>query len=53
MSTKVKSIRINGKKVDYRSANKVSVEDGTVIKIDIVAPDKVTTSTYTFTVEKY
>lgn len=53
MSTQVKSIRINGKKVDYRSANKVSVENGSVIKIDIVAPDKVTTSTYTFTVEKY
>lgn len=53
MSTKVKSIRINGKKVDYRSANKVAVSNGSVIKIDIVAPDKVTTSTYTFTVEKY
>jgi hypothetical protein len=53
MSTKVKSIRVNGKKVDYRSANKVAVSNGSVIKIEIVAPDKVTTSTYTFTVEKY
>ncbi len=53
MSTKVKSIRINGKKVDYRSANKVLVSNGSFIKIEIVAPDKVTTSTYTFTVEKY
>ncbi|MGI8385169.1 S-layer homology domain-containing protein [Robertmurraya sp. P23] len=53
MSTKVKSIRINGKKVDYRSANKVAVSNGSVIKIEIVAPDKVTTSTYTFKVEKY
>lgn len=51
MSTQVKSIRINGKKVDYRSKNILAVSDGTVIKIDIVAPDKVTTSTYTFTVE--
>jgi glyoxylase-like metal-dependent hydrolase (beta-lactamase superfamily II) len=53
MSTKVKSIRINGKKVDYRSSNKIDVIDGSVITIDIVAPDKVTTSTYTFTVDKY
>lgn len=52
MSTKVKSIRLNGKKVDYRSRNTISVSDGSVIKIEIVAPDKVTTSTYTFTVEK-
>lgn len=53
MSTKVKSIRINGKKVDYRSSNKLEVTDGSVITIDIVAPDKVTTSSYTFTVENY
>lgn len=52
MSTKVKSIRIDGKKVDYRSENIVKVSDGTVITIDITAPDKVTTSTYTFTIEK-
>lgn len=52
MSTKVKFIRINGKKVDYRSENTVKVSDGTVITIDITALDKVTTSTYTFTVDK-
>jgi len=53
MSTQVKSIRINGKKVEYRSRNTLAVEDSSVITIDIVAPDKVTTSSYTFTVEKY
>lgn len=52
MSTKVKSIRLNGKQVEYRSRNVVPVSDGTVITIEIVAPDKVTTSTYTFTVDK-
>jgi hypothetical protein len=52
MSTMVKSIRINGKKVDYRSRTAIPVSDGSVITIDIVAPDKVTTSTYTFTVDK-
>jgi glyoxylase-like metal-dependent hydrolase (beta-lactamase superfamily II) len=52
MSTMVKSIRINGKKVDYRSRTTIPVSDGSVITIDIVAPDKVTTSTYTFTVDK-
>jgi hypothetical protein len=52
MSTNVKSIRINGKKVDYRSRTAVPVSDGSVITIDIIAPDKVTTSTYTFTVDK-
>ena len=52
MSTQVKSIRMNGKKVEYGSRNQISVSDGTVIKIEIVAPDNVTTSTYSFTVEK-
>jgi len=51
MSTNVKSIRINGKQVDYRSRTTVKVADGSVITIKVVAPDKVTTSTYTFTVE--
>lgn len=52
MSTKVKSIRLNGKKVEYRSRNTIPVSDGTVISIEIAAPDKVTMSTYTFTVDK-
>ena len=53
MSTNVQSIRINGKKVDYRSRNKIKVKDGSMITIDIVAPDNETTSSYTFFVEKY
>lgn len=52
MSTKVKSITLNGKQVAYRSNNYIPVSDGTVITIKVVAPDNVTTSTYTFTVDK-
>lgn len=51
MSTNVKLIRINNRWVRYRSRTTVAVSDGTVITIKVVAPDKVTTSTYTFTVE--
>ncbi len=50
MSTQVQSIEINGEQVDYRSRTTIPVNDGTIITIDIVAPDAVTTSTYTFTV---
>jgi len=52
MSTKVQSITLNGKRIGYQSRNTINVEDGTVINIKIVAPDGVTTSAYTFTVEK-
>jgi len=52
MSTKVKSIKLNGKEIGYRSSNNVTVVDGTVITISITAPDNITTSTYSFTVEK-
>lgn len=53
MSTKVTSIVINGLKVDYRSSATLSVSDGSVISVDIVAPDGVTRSGYRFTVEMY
>lgn len=52
MSTRVQSIRLNGENVGYRSRNTMPVSDGTVITVEIVAPDKKTTSTYTFTVEQ-
>jgi hypothetical protein len=52
MSTKVKSIKVNGKTVGYRSRNTVPVSDGTVITIEVVAPDNETTSTYTFNIKK-
>ena len=52
MSTKVKSIAIDGKEVAYRSSNKVAVSNGSVMKIRIIAPDGVTTSEYTFTFSK-
>jgi len=51
MSTKVTSIKINGQSVRYRQKTKVPVSDGSVITIEVVAPDAVTTSTYTFTVK--
>lgn len=53
MSTNVKSIRLNGKNIEYRSSNIIPVSNGTVITLNVVAPDKVTTSTYTFTIDKY
>jgi glyoxylase-like metal-dependent hydrolase (beta-lactamase superfamily II) len=52
MSTRVRSIKINGKEVGYRSRNVVPVSDGSVVWIEVVAPDNVTTSTYKFTVKK-
>jgi len=52
MSKKVTSIKLNGKKVAYRSINRVGVSDGSVITIEVVAPDGTTSSTYTFTVNE-
>ena len=52
MSTKVKEIRIDGKMVDYRSRNVIEVSNGQIIKITIVAPDGITTSSYSFKIEK-
>jgi len=51
MSTKIRSMTLNGKAVASRSSNTVSASNGSVVTIEIVAPDGVTTSTYTFTVE--
>lgn len=52
MSTRVQSITLNGKNIGYQSRNVINVDDGTVVTIKIVAPDGVTSSTYTFTVDK-
>ncbi|MCL1810000.1 MAG: cadherin-like beta sandwich domain-containing protein, partial [Clostridiales bacterium] len=49
MSTKVKSIKLNGSEVAYRSSNAVVVEDGKAFTIDVTAPDGATESHYTFT----
>jgi glyoxylase-like metal-dependent hydrolase (beta-lactamase superfamily II) len=50
MSTKIKSMTLNGKAIESRSSNTVAVSKGTAITIKVVAPDGVTTSTYTFAV---
>jgi hypothetical protein len=50
MSTKAASITVDGKTAAYRSSNKIAVKDGQVITVKVVAPDKVTTSAYTFKV---
>lgn len=50
MSTKIKSMTLNGRAVESRSSNTVTVAKGTVITIKVVAPDGVTNSTYTFVV---
>jgi len=52
MSTRVQSILLDGQEVGYRSRNLLRVANGTVITVDVVAPDNKTTSNYTFTVEK-
>lgn len=51
MSTKVSEIRLDGNVIAYRSRNEIEVTDGQVIEISIVAPDGITTSTYSFTIE--
>ena len=51
MSTKVTSIRLNDKEIGYRSRNEIPVSDGAVFTITVVAPDKTTASTYTFTIK--
>lgn len=51
MSTRVTSIKLNDKEIGYRSRNEIPVSDGIVFKITVVAPDKITTSTYTFIVK--
>ncbi|MDH3265503.1 MAG: MBL fold metallo-hydrolase [Gammaproteobacteria bacterium] len=52
MSTRVRSITLNGNEVGYRSRNTIAVTDGSVITLRIVAPDDKTTSSYTFTVDQ-
>ena len=52
MSTKITSMKLNGKAIASRSLTEIEVKDGSVITIEVVAPDWVTTSTYTFTVVK-
>lgn len=51
MSRRVTSIKVNGQEVGYREKVRVSVSDGSVITVEVVAPDGVTKSTYNFTVE--
>jgi glyoxylase-like metal-dependent hydrolase (beta-lactamase superfamily II) len=52
MSTKATAIRLNGREVAYRSINRVDVSDGSVITIEVVAPDAATSCTYTFKVKE-
>ncbi len=50
MSTRIKSMTVNGTAVASGSGSTVAVSSGSVITIQVVAPDGVTTSTYKFTV---
>ncbi len=52
MSTRITSMTINGTAVASGSGSTIAVSSGTVITIQVVAPDGVTTSTYTFTVAR-
>jgi hypothetical protein len=51
MSNKVKSMTLNGASITQGSSHSIAVAAGKKISIAITAPDGVTTSTYTFTVE--
>jgi glyoxylase-like metal-dependent hydrolase (beta-lactamase superfamily II) len=48
LSTRVSSITIDGKVVEYKSNNEIKVYDGQEITIQVTALDKKTTSTYKF-----
>ena len=41
---------LRGNVVDYRSCNEVKASDGQLIELMVIAPDGVTTSTYSFTI---
>jgi hypothetical protein len=50
MSTKIKSMTLNGKAIESRSSNTVAISTGSAITVKIVAADGITTSTYSFRV---
>ncbi len=52
MSTKIKSITVNGKASASRSGTAVKATAGSIITIVVTAPDGVTTSTYAFMIAK-
>jgi hypothetical protein len=52
MSNKITSMKVNGAAVKQGDSVTVSVSAGSKITVDIVAPDGVTTSSYTFTIAK-
>jgi len=53
MSNRVTSLRLDGEVVSSGDPKTVAAEDGAQIKIDVVAPDGVTSSNYVLTVRKY
>lgn len=50
MSTRIKSMTVNGKAVASGSGATIAVSSGSVITVQVLAPDGVTSSAYTFTV---
>jgi hypothetical protein len=52
MASKFTSMKVNGTTVTQTSSTTVAVSAGSKITVDIVAPDGVTASSYTFTVAK-
>lgn len=49
LSSHVSSLRVNGESVAAGRAHAVNVRPGSVVTIDVVAPDRTTTSQYRFT----
>ena len=52
MSRKITSMKLNGDAIKPGEGKTIPVVDGTQIRIDVVAPDGVTTSNYVLTVRK-
>lgn len=52
LSNKITSMKVNGAALAQGSSTTVAVSAGSKITVDIVAPDGVTTSSYTFTVAR-
>lgn len=53
MSNRITMMLYNNRRVENRAALTIPAKDGSVCVIKIIAPDTVTTATYTFTIKQY
>lgn len=52
LSSKIRSMTVNGRQVEHSTPVKVPVKHGSIINVNIVAADGMTTSTYSFKVQE-